>query len=346
MKIIAQSTLADGNPYIHLGYLSSTAIEKHMTPSTGGIVSLILGAAIVATAVVARLAAGVAPFRLIRRFWIFLSAGGCACMVLGGIALYLSPVQTREYYLNPEIVTMTRAEAIQDEIKQRRDSGQAVPNDLSGLGIEQRRLTDGWWHPFRYVIDGEEGSRTYTLISAGPDGVFDTADDLRYSAEPLWKERERYAVLRLKRFAEKAVTFASAGDNLFPAQISELVDSSGRPRGLAASLNDPRLSVPPVPRDRMTNANTRKAPGEGDFSYAGAGVRLNDVPQQASFILLYDHPNAGPNRLIAFADGHVESIPPGSPQIERLVVESNKQRQALKLPALPAGLSAPPVAVP
>jgi hypothetical protein len=38
---------------------------------------------------------------------------------------------------------------------------------------------DGWGHPFRFVADGSR----YTVTSAGADGAFDTADDLRMTVQ-------------------------------------------------------------------------------------------------------------------------------------------------------------------
>ena len=40
------------------------------------------------------------------------------------------------------------------------------------------RPVDNWGNPFRASIIFEEGRRYVEVRSAGPDGVFDTADDL------------------------------------------------------------------------------------------------------------------------------------------------------------------------
>ncbi len=50
------------------------------------------------------------------------------------------------------------------------------PADLSGLNIPVELQTDQWGNAFRYELS-PDGS-TFTLTTAGPDGQFDTADDL------------------------------------------------------------------------------------------------------------------------------------------------------------------------
>lgn len=37
---------------------------------------------------------------------------------------------------------------------------------------------DPWGHPFRYTYPGQNHPETYEITSAGPDGKFDTRDDL------------------------------------------------------------------------------------------------------------------------------------------------------------------------
>lgn len=357
MKIFAQSTLASGSPYIHLGYGAATAREIHRTLSTGGLMSLGVGMAIVGAVIAGKAAAGVAAFKPLRRHWIVLLLGGCACMILGGISLYMSPVNVREYYVDPEGATIFRSMNILDAIEVLRIRNQAVPEDLSSLDLPPKTLEDGWMSPFRLVIEGEKGSQAYTILSAGPDGKFGTADDVSDSLQPIWKEKESGAAALLKRLATLAINQAAAEDNLLVARI-ELVRSDNK---WPVHFNDPRLTEPSAgpargagrsaittqpARGAGRNTATAQADPHCDYYYTGTGVRLNEVPHPSSFILLYDHPGAGPNRLVAFADSHVEKLPANSSQLERFVGDSNGQRTELKLPPLPVGLSGPPPAVP
>lgn len=344
MRIIAQSTLASGSPYIHLGYGSATAREAQQTLLNGGIMGLILGLAMIGAAIINWAVSRAVGVGLSRRRSIILLLAGLTFIVLGCISLKLSYVYAREYYGNPELATESRADSILATIRERRDRNQDVPADLPGLGVEQRELTDGWWNPLRLVTDGT-GEKTYSIVSAGPDGKFGTADDLRFTLEPPWKEREGIATAHLKHLAKLAAKYAAASNNSLPSRVGDLLRSD---EYLYPFLNDPRVKESPFFPGRETDLNTRIAQAEShcDFYYAGAGVRLSDVSYPSSFIVLYDHPDAGPNRLVAFADGHVEKRPASSPQLERFVADTNGQRTELKLPALPIGLSGPPPAGP
>jgi hypothetical protein len=37
---------------------------------------------------------------------------------------------------------------------------------------------DPWVSPIRYIIPGKKYPQSYDLISAGPDGIFNTSDDI------------------------------------------------------------------------------------------------------------------------------------------------------------------------
>jgi hypothetical protein len=50
----------------------------------------------------------------------------------------------------------------------------ALPPNLNGIGALDLRTVDVWGRALRYQVDGRE----YELRSAGPDGDFDTADDI------------------------------------------------------------------------------------------------------------------------------------------------------------------------
>jgi hypothetical protein len=188
MKIFAQSTLANGSPYIHLGYGSTTMFKPQQTFLNGGIASLILGMAMVGGVIVSKVASRVATLNLIRRRWIMFLVGGCLFMVMGGVGLCLSYFYAREEYTWPEGVTNAEGRSILYMIEKSRDRGQVI-TDLSGAGLSPD-ISDGWRNPFRLVVTGEQAARTYTVLSAGPDGRFGTADDLRFTLEPASRPAE------------------------------------------------------------------------------------------------------------------------------------------------------------
>jgi hypothetical protein len=129
-----------------------------------------------------------------------------------------------------------------------------------------------------------------------------------------------------------------------PSHLADLTSDDS----LLRFVIDPRLHGATSKLTPESDPKTRAAQVDArcDFFYAGAGVPMGRVESPSRFIVLYDHPNAGPYRILALADGHVETLAAGSSEIETLVEANNQQRKALKLPLLPAGLSGPPFAVP
>ncbi len=55
-------------------------------------------------------------------------------------------------------------------------SHKAIPDDFSAYcaGLRLPRQVDGWDHPFRLVKQENDARMAYLLISAGPDGRFDS----------------------------------------------------------------------------------------------------------------------------------------------------------------------------
>ena len=53
----------------------------------------------------------------------------------------------------------------------------ALPPDLQTLNLGVDRLNDAWGNPYRYEVVGVD---SFSIGSAGPDGEFDTADDLSF----------------------------------------------------------------------------------------------------------------------------------------------------------------------
>jgi hypothetical protein len=60
------------------------------------------------------------------------------------------------------------------EIKAYKDQHGELPDDEEGERL-LGDMADGWERPLRYRRDGG----TFEIVSAGPDGEFDTADDLK-----------------------------------------------------------------------------------------------------------------------------------------------------------------------
>jgi hypothetical protein len=178
----------------------------------------------------------------------------------------------------------------------------------------------------------------YAVIIVGCMGLLGSYSGPRHH---LMSAREIQAGVNMRGLAMATFIYAAQWSDFLPPRLGDLIPE----RAKAQILKDPRVAAVSITGPEAT----MPAAGDDahcDFYYAGAGVRLHDVPKPDAFILLYDHPDAGLNRIMALADGHIEMVRGGSAELARLVADSNKQRKALKLPPLPAGLAGPPPAVP
>ena len=77
-----------------------------------------------------------------------------------------------------------RVIALRDIIHARLDKRQPVPLELKALanmaGLKPGQLLDGWGRPLRLTLKTIKGGQPiFTVTSAGKDGIFDTADDIR-----------------------------------------------------------------------------------------------------------------------------------------------------------------------
>ncbi len=75
-------------------------------------------------------------------------------------------------------------------IYQQTNSGQTPP-DLTALSLPADTLTDPWGTP--WVYERATDGTSYALLTAGPDGLMDTADDARL--EQSMQDEEVYSVL-------------------------------------------------------------------------------------------------------------------------------------------------------
>lgn len=67
----------------------------------------------------------------------------------------------------------------------KRDSGYP-PASLTALGLDSEVLTDPWGNPYRYILT-DATERGFEIISDGPDGQPETADDVEFSdLDQMW----------------------------------------------------------------------------------------------------------------------------------------------------------------
>jgi len=164
MRIVAQSTLADGSPYLHLGYTSAmTTTEEHPSLTPGGIISI--GGLLLA-------AASTQAKPLGRRRW-WCAGVGLACVVLG-IGLIVAAVTATQSRTAPAFPDEWTMEQQSELIGVARRSGRVVES-LQDIPNWKDLARDGW----QRIMRTERTSQGRLAIrSAGQDGQWNTQDDV------------------------------------------------------------------------------------------------------------------------------------------------------------------------
>jgi hypothetical protein len=85
-----------------------------------------------------------------------------------------------EVSANPEQTTWDHAQLILGEVYKYQRAGKPVPTDARQVAPSVRDALDGWAHPLRLEVNEIDGVKRHSVVSAGPDGVFGTPDDLRF----------------------------------------------------------------------------------------------------------------------------------------------------------------------
>jgi hypothetical protein len=190
MKIVGQSTLANGTPYIHLGYTAATYTQPQMKLLGGGLVAVLLGAAMAFRLVSGKTKSESSALILVRRKSRKFLLGGMALIIAGCICVVLAVTYGEELPSNPELDTHGRGYELLREVAELREQGKPVPSDIALLGRSHRAPYDGWarhdaWGNLMRLVKktDADGSDVYSVLSAGADGKFDTDDDVHISRD-------------------------------------------------------------------------------------------------------------------------------------------------------------------
>ena len=144
-------------------------------------------------------------------FWLLVTGA----VVLGGITIGLGFVVLSAaafIFTQPEIIEVTSDMGnVLLAVVEYEEEEDALPDDLTVLGLGVSTLTDPWGKRYRYTIVNEEPG--FDVVSSGGDGLFDTADDLAFS--------------RLDRIWQNA--FASFGEKIedLCGKLERLQEASG-----------------------------------------------------------------------------------------------------------------------
>lgn len=102
----------------------------------------------------------------------FLIAGAAllAAVGVGAAAVAFALSEPEKVELTADVGVMTAA------IEAHRDVTGALPADLDALDLGAPFLTDPWGNPYRYILLPDRAG--YKIMTNGPDGALDTADDV------------------------------------------------------------------------------------------------------------------------------------------------------------------------
>lgn len=114
------------------------------------------------------------------------AAAGVVLLGLAVAGLVLAYAKGTVVYRHPQEMTRIHLSRLQNEMENRLKAAKPIPDDprqLVGEG-QDHVVEDGWFHRIRIEKATSEAKTTYVAASAGPDGEFGTADDIRSEAVP------------------------------------------------------------------------------------------------------------------------------------------------------------------
>jgi hypothetical protein len=214
MKVYAQSVVPVHPPYLHVGYLAATAADQYGFPLV--LISLMVAAAGgFLLAKCRRVRERVSAFGLTlkpsERRQAFVA--GIALVSLGVLGFASLPFLSK-VPLHASRVTRFQIQRVEWALAEGFTAGKPLPKDMQelrgGYDIDDAVIRDAWGHEFRVVQTSYEGEVVCIIASAGPDGIFDTPDDIRNAPEDF--------VFFLHEEAERAGAAPSnQGDTAVPA---------------------------------------------------------------------------------------------------------------------------------
>lgn len=186
MKVIGQSTLADGSPYLHLGYTAATTLVLNKPWRDGGIVLLVAGAVFALRILQKRTAEGQRSWHIglsRRKRWIL---AGMACIGTSVVFFRISSRTGKMIHDYPEEFTRWQAQVALGAMVHVESEGKSGKEAIPAVREYMRQqsgsdVVDGWFHDMRLLFPANSGDE-YIVLSAGPDGVFDTPDDIKFAA--------------------------------------------------------------------------------------------------------------------------------------------------------------------
>ena len=183
MKIIGQSTIVSTPPYVHLGYLATTIVEYSKVPIGAGLGLVALGVLLAFR--LKRIGAGWwRGTHLVLRRPIGLSILGFCTIGMGYFGMSYRTSFDTGIYTAPEWVTKGRLAALHTHIVWRVSEGIPWAEAIREANqSDPKQNYDAWGVKLKIEPVALDGSDNIRVISAGPDELFDTPDDLIYSGQ-------------------------------------------------------------------------------------------------------------------------------------------------------------------
>lgn len=184
MKIIGESVTVHKPHYLHLGYLAATVKVTSQTAIGLAFSTFLLGVLLCGYA---RRKWGPIRNNLQSRQGKFVLAG-VSLMVVSVFIPMVMPKHDTGVYSAPYALTRSMLQSAASDIYQFAEAGGAVPQSMDALRSDEQLSAalaeDAWKRPMRYALkaDLEHDEPMFSLSSAGADGVFDTEDDIVYTA--------------------------------------------------------------------------------------------------------------------------------------------------------------------
>jgi len=160
MKILAHSVVPiNPVPYMHLGYVSAVPFSSVGQSLTGTLILAVISLYLLLS--------------IKRKVTKIIGA----CLLAG--ALYLSFISIRYYQINtPRYFTGVYGRIAINHISADPDIHKMMSKDYN------RYKFDGWHREFKVMVRKTKQGEYRCLTSAGPDGIFDTADDMHIRQSP------------------------------------------------------------------------------------------------------------------------------------------------------------------
>lgn len=135
-------------------------------------------------------------------FWLVIMLVAAALGLIG-LAIFAIAIGVCFMLVNPEVVeTTTDMVNVAIAAEDYKQHNGRLPDTIDELGLSVAVMTDPWGGPYRFVLaDVDHG---FDIISGGPDGVFDSGDDVSFiRLDRIWEDAVEDFGEKMEEFGPK-----------------------------------------------------------------------------------------------------------------------------------------------